>query len=110
MRSILAAIQEKNEKIDNNRKLFNFIASKNKLFEWTGQKIEDFIEDEAELKEKFYIEEEKEFVWSLPDGYKKQILCESNINMLKGLPFFGPLFKTSIYKLSQHIIKKIYTP
>lgn len=43
--SILAAIQSKNEKVDNNRKLFNYIASKNNFSNGLVKKIEDFIED-----------------------------------------------------------------
>jgi hypothetical protein len=108
--SILAALQEKAEHVDNNRKLFNFIASKNSFSRSLVEKIENFIEDEAELKEKFCVEEELAFVGNLPQGYRTELTCESNISTLRCLPFFGELIKKSIYRLSEHMVKHIYTP
>lgn len=103
MGNLIGNIRAQGEEIDKNRKIFQVMDKKIGFSEELLDKVEHYINESVNIKSKFNISEEKAFIESLPESYKKEVKCETNKKLLKCLPFFSCLLNKTIYKLAEHM-------
>lgn len=83
-----------------NLKTFKQLSDKYNLpvdIEW---RISNYIEESANIRKKFNIEEEHTFIKNLPSTMRKEYLKESNKSIFQELPFFANLIDKTLYRFA----------
>lgn len=89
--TFIANIRYENIEKEKKLKIMGELAKRDSLPEETLWKINNYIEETANMKKKFNFEEEKKFVSELPTGLKKSFLKESNKKIFENLAIFSSL-------------------
>ena len=84
-------------------KIFRNLARKNDLSNELYLKVASYIEESNNIKKKFNIEEENNFIESLPRNFKKHYQSESNKSIFQHVYFFHNLAEKALQALAESI-------
>jgi hypothetical protein len=108
--ALISNIRAQDIEKSRNFKIFKKLILKNNLPEELSWRINNYIEESINIKKKFSLEEEKHFIEKLPNGFKKDVLKESNKHIFDRLTFFHNLMEKTLYSLAEKIEMCIYHP
>jgi hypothetical protein len=108
--NLIANIRAQDLEKSKNFKIFKKLILKNRLPEELSWRINNYIEESINIRKKFSLEEEKNFIEKLPNGFKKEVLKESNKSIFETLTFFHSLMEKTLSALAEKIEMCIYHP
>jgi hypothetical protein len=108
--SLISNIRSQDIERGKNLKIFKKLADKNRIKEELSWKINNYIEEHANIKKLFNIEEEVQFVEKLPAAYRIDYLKEANKTVFQNLLFFNNMMEKTLFSLAEIIETKITHP
>lgn len=94
----------------NNMKTFRYIMDKANISDETTKRIGNYIRESSKIKRNYNLVEEKEFLESLPNSFRADLLKDSHRNIWQDIIFFKNLSENMLKSLSVRIEKKLAHP
>ena len=107
---LISNIRSQDIEKSKNYKTFKQLSDKYELSNELEWKINHYIEESVNIRKKFNLEEENNFLQKLPSDLKKEYLKESNRSIFYHLTFFGNLVDKTLYAFAEHIEMSISHP
>ena len=107
---LISNIRSQDIEKSKNYKTFKQLSDKYELSNELEWKINHYIEESVNIRKKFNLEEENNFLQKLPSDLKKDYLKESNRSIFYHLTFFGNLVDKTLYAFAEHIEMSISHP